>query len=1291
MIITNVEGNYFLKQNDTATDILLAVSESDGGVIDLTAASHVEVVIGRLQGRMLVKIPTSINALGEFTFGLDEGDVLPVGDNLLEVHIYDSNGEKRVAPSKGHYKLKVQRAIDTIGDEITTYTLDYFLGEVNRITYGLPDLIVRAEGLSDEMDVIIEQSKDLVQDSTLALAQSQAAKQAAESALATSVHLVDSAGTNAIRAENASIAAEQATISSIDATSNTVAATSSANNAAAAATSAANAANTATSNADNATTAATNATAGTLAAKSDAEQATLNANDAATSANAASGTATLAATNAINATNDAVLATEDAILATTGALSAKTQAETATSNAINATSDANQATSNANNATSDATLATSNASTQATYAKEQGDYAKTEATSLATLKSEVQTATTNADNASANAITAANAAVDATQQTMIAKDSTVLAVQQANDARDSANVAASLADGITTNLQGLDKVIEDFSLAKTFIKHQPARFNGSTYRAKKETQGNPLPVAPALENEWWTLEAQRGVDGEGAVASVNGVMPDINGNVEVPIPSTEWDNIPNKPTEFTPSSHSHDVSDIVDLQLALDGKVPKVVGKDLSEDNYTTVEKSKLANIEEEANKTVVNDTLTSDSVTEVLSAARGKELAESKADNSDLENLQTTVNEHFGKAASELALGHVKPDGVTITVDANGVISGANTYVLPTASETVLGGIKVDGETILIDGNGVISAVGGGGEGISMPDVTDLVATSSSDGKTVNVSWVNPSNVELIRTEVYASQTDITNYTIDTISSVAQKVVNDNTTLTYTQTANHNERWYFKTFTVHELFGERYSSGLSTNTTAKDTIPPNAIFNFIAAAGNAEINLSWINPSDSDFEKVIIRYSMAAQPLTTTDGLLAYEGSSNSVKLQSLVNGTQYYFRAFTVDLNGNVNDTAVGQQVEATPQSSVIYGVKIDTTNSNPETAVTYTDSAIGLTPASGNNGAFSYGSWQDKFPFNEIYPCIVKDGVESYKLNPNNYAQKLDGSAADITSGNDGDVMVRFPKIWWKFETIGNDLYVRYVNAQVDSGYKALADTKGTAELDEIFVSAYLGFETGGKLRSLNGKTPTANKTIGAFRTIAQANGASYDQMLNYPTLMLQVMYLVMFKSRDSQTALGHGYVDGNSAATITGGANAKGLFYGESTGKQQMKFCGIEDWYGNVFYWLDGLVTDANRNILIGTQDFNDVGTGYANLGQGATANLSGYISDVQGGTETGFIVKATSGSETTHYADFGDLLDSRVARFGGYWTDASSAGAFYLRLSRAASIAAANIGARLLCR
>ena len=369
----------------------------------------------------------------------------------------------------------------------------------------------------------------------------------------------------------------------------------------------------------------------------------------------------------------------------------------------------------------------------------------------------------------------------------------------------------------------------------------------------------------------------------------------------------------------------------------------------------------------------------------------------------------------------------------------------------------------------------------------------------------------------------------------------------------------------------------------------------------------------------------------------------------------------------------------------------SAKVYGIKIDTTNSNPETALTYIDDATDFTPARMNftTDTFEYGSWANKFPFNQIKPCLFKDGTVVGYLNPNDYSKFVDGTSADITSGNSGDVMIEFPIVYWKFNTLGNYLYIRYSDTKIDDGYKCLAHMRGAEVRDKCYVSAYLGYELNGKLRSLSGKTPTASKTIGAFRTLSQANGAGYDQMAYYQLLMLQVLYIVMFKDRDSQTALGQGYVDGNSSSTTTGQLNNKGLFYGETTGKVQMKCFGIEDFYGNMFYWVDGVATNASRNVLLANQNFNDSGSGYTtSIPSGFTSDSGGYISQIQGTTESGFIMKTASGSATTYYADTGYIYASKVGRFGGYWSNGSSSGAFSLILYNASSDSIAYLGARL---
>ena len=357
-------------------------------------------------------------------------------------------------------------------------------------------------------------------------------------------------------------------------------------------------------------------------------------------------------------------------------------------------------------------------------------------------------------------------------------------------------------------------------------------------------------------------------------------------------------------------------------------------------------------------------------------------------------------------------------------------------------------------------------------------------------------------------------------------------------------------------------------------------------------------------------------------------------------------------------------------------------IYGVAIDLTNSNPETAVTYTDDAVGMT-----GGA---AAWNSMNIFKDIKPCVLKNGVVQYYLNPNDFTKKADGSAADITSGNDGDVMIEIPKTGYSISTAGNILTVKVTDDPNNPNFKYYAYSRAAeGDRSKLYIGAYLGWNDGGKLRSLSGKTPTANQTIGTFRTQAKANGSGYDLVSFYPLTLLQCLYLIKYKNLDSQTALGRGYVDGNSAATNTGGTNQKGMFFGETTGKQQMKFLGIEDFWGNLRWWIDGLFSDSNRNIKTAFQNFNDTGSGYTDRGQGATSDIGNYMSKPQGTSQTGFIAKEVSGSASTYFCDYANLWTSRLPYFGGHWNYASYAGAFFLHGAYSASNSYSSLGGRLM--
>lgn len=72
---------------------------------------------------------------------------------------------------------------------------------------------------------------------------------------------------------------------------------------------------------------------------------------------------------------------------------------------------------------------------------------------------------------------------------------------------------------------------------------------------------------------------------------------------------------------------SDESADLSNIKNQLSNKVDKVSGKGLSTNDYTTAEKQKLTGIAAQANKTTVENILTSTSTTNALSAAQGKAL----------------------------------------------------------------------------------------------------------------------------------------------------------------------------------------------------------------------------------------------------------------------------------------------------------------------------------------------------------------------------------------------------------------------------------------------------------------------------------------------------------------------------------------------------------------------------------------------------------------------------------------------------------------------------------------
>lgn len=373
--------------------------------------------------------------------------------------------------------------------------------------------------------------------------------------------------------------------------------------------------------------------------------------------------------------------------------------------------------------------------------------------------------------------------------------------------------------------------------------------------------------------------------------------------------------------------------------------------------------------------------------------------------------------------------------------------------------------------------------------------------------------------------------------------------------------------------------------------------------------------------------------------------------------------------------------------------PTNAVIYGVQIDTTNSDSEKALTYTDDAVNFTAATRDGfGVFSWGSWENVFPFNAIKPCLLRDnGTVNYYLSKDDFRYKEGGELANL-DGTDGNVMIEFPKIYWKIERVGTKLNVQYSNTKVE-GFECLAHKRGNTEKEKLYISAYLGYMRGNRLVSIHDFPVSNGQTITQFRTAAKANGANFDLMGYYQLLMLQILYVVMFKNTNSQYYFGSGRISTTGGLDRTGASTSYSMMYGSSDGINPVKFCGIEDIYGMVMYFIDGIRTGTN-DFKIGTQNFADNASGYESIQvtpSTITAIERGYIKAVHGTTKLGFISSDRGyGSSSTYYADMGAAKVNSAAAFGGYKGSDNDAGIFALEINKNhATESSPNIGARIM--
>jgi hypothetical protein len=241
------------------------------------------------------------------------------------------------------------------------------------------------------------------------------------------------------------------------------------------------------------------------------------------------------------------------------------------------------------------------------------------------------------------------------------------------------------------------------------------------------------------------------------------------------------------------------------------------------------------------------------------------------------------------------------------------------------------------------------------------------------------------------------------------------------------------------------------------------------------------------------------------------------------------------------------------------------------------------------------------------------------------------------------------------------------------------------------------------------TGDVLSSVSGRVPVVNGTRNNFRVIANNRGTGWTQELYDIRSAIQLLYLTEYASFNSQSMIGLGICNVNNWGNInfypfapTGNSNVVGNASGNTGGavagyaaeaSKYMSYRGIENWYGHLWKWLDGINTNNNRSYICNvasnladdtTSNCTDIGVNNINADgdQGTLLNIS-----------RGFLpASLTGGSSSAKITDYyWQNTGWRVAKSGGYSAYGSNDGGFCLALYHDSGFLHATLGARLCFR
>lgn len=317
---------------------------------------------------------------------------------------------------------------------------------------------------------------------------------------------------------------------------------------------------------------------------------------------------------------------------------------------------------------------------------------------------------------------------------------------------------------------------------------------------------------------------------------------------------------------------------------------------------------------------------------------------------------------------------------------------------------------------------------------------------------------------------------------------------------------------------------------------------------------------------------------------------------------------------------------------------------------------------------------------------------------------------------GDVSYTEDGSNGQVMVKIPKFYYKVtpdENGGLDgVNIRKctweISNQAQAGFTlhpAFYDASGN-EIDYFLYGAFDGVgqnsqgtygtaynTTSDKLSSVAGSSylPTNSMTRATARTMATNRGTGWYSAGVKQTMAVLMLFAVEY-GFNSQIAVGQGVVS-VSAATYAGQTTGNITSGTQDDNTTPVNWRGIENLWGNIFDWIDGLNINDRVPYFCNTYTFVDnTSTNYTQISFSLPSSY--YITAFGYDSTNDWVLLPSESSSTANpTGPIGDRIVSNsgwcVTPLGGAWNYISNAGAFCWDCNVSSSYAYNDVGARIM--